>query len=332
MLSRNQLAANLLDRFSDAPSRTLARILYRENLELFPNAEAARSTIRRVRGAIGKQHRKKIAKRYKPYRREGQPAGWVPKCPPSLEEPWVPFELPIGRILSLSDAHIPFHDRPAVEAAVKWGRKWKPDVVLINGDWCDFYSVSRWERDPKHRDLSKEMELCKESLCWLRRQFKKALFVYKIGNHEERWDKYVWNKAPELFNLPQVRLEELLDFEGLGIQRVADVPVLAGALPIFHGHEFQTSANNPVNPARGAFLRAGGSCLIAHHHRTSSHGESDWDHTETMAWSQGCLCGLSPKYARVNRWNHGFAVIEVRSDSQYSVQNLRISKDLIVRP
>jgi len=35
------------------------------------------------------------------------------------------------------------------------------------------------------------------------------------------------------------------------------------------------------------------------------------------------LCGLTPEYARINRWNHGFAIIENNGDS-YKVNNYMI--------
>jgi hypothetical protein len=49
-------------------------------------------------------------------------------------------------------------------------------------------------------------------------------------------------------------------------------------------------------------------------------------HKETFCWSTGCLCDLTPDYSRVNRWNHGFAVVEVDEAGSFNVDNLRISK------
>jgi hypothetical protein len=36
------------------------------------------------------------------------------------------------------------------------------------------------------------------------------------------------------------------------------------------------------------------------------------------------LCDMSPAYARINKWNHGFAAVEVASDGAYDVRNFQI--------
>ena len=35
---------------------------------------------------------------------------------------------------------------------------------------------------------------------------------------------------------------------------------------------------------------------------------------------------MRPEYARVNKWNHGFATVEVAADGNFNVENYRISK------
>jgi hypothetical protein len=78
-----------------------------------------------------------------------------------------------------------------------------------------------------------------------------------------------------------------------------------------------------VNPARWLYLRAQATALCGHFHRTSNHTETDMDGAPTATWSAGCLCGLTPKWLRYNKWNQGFAYIE--SDGyDFRVENLRI--------
>jgi hypothetical protein len=43
------------------------------------------------------------------------------------------------------------------------------------------------------------------------------------------------------------------------------------------------------------------------------------------------LCDLNPEYARVNKWNHGFALVEVAKNKDFEVTNYRISPKGIVR-
>lgn len=324
-------ARELIKKFPKLASLTLGRMLYEQNSTWFPTQDAANQCIRYARGKRGGRLRRsaKVAcpdtvlpKRHK----------WVHECPPSAAEPWLP--VPIdgpAKILSLSDTHFPYHDKDSVEAAVKWGKKFKPDVIVLNGDWMDFYGISRFEKNPKARDFKYEIEIGRDSLSWLRGSFPAARIIYKLGNHDDRWDKFIWKKAPEIWNIDNVQLHNLLHFEDFGIERVGDNPIMAGLLPVFHGHELGKGISSPVNPARGAFLRTLHTILVGHHHRSSSHAEPNLWHDETMTWSQGCLCDRTPEYARVNKWNLGFAAIEVAADNEFNLHNLRISNDYKVR-
>jgi predicted phosphodiesterase len=268
-------------------------------------------------------------------RRENGKSGWVPECPPSSAEPWLPYNIEgPARIGVLSDIHIPYHNQKALQSAVSHLKKhFKPTHILINGDFIDFHTISRWERDPKSRTLADECKIGVECLSWLRGQFKNAEFTYKLGNHCERLDKYIWNKAPELWGLSNVQLRSVLEFEKFSIAEVGDQrPIMAGKLPIFHGHELPRGQSSPVNPARGAYMRTAHTMLMGHLHRPSTHTEPDMFKNDTTCWSTGCLCDCSPQYARINKWSHGFCHVEVEKDGAFNVHNFQITKGGEVRP
>ena len=321
-------AEKLCRKFPDVPNRTLAK---RIAAECKVTIEQARTVIRRIRGAAGKEHREKIPD--KTLFRTPRKAGTKPQMPPSLAKKWEPFELGADVTVGvISDLHLPYHDEQAVAAAVAYLKRMKIDVLLINGDFGDFYTISRWIKDPKKRNFKREIRMQRECLAWLRSQFPKARIVAREGNHELRWSIFLWNSAPEICDLPQVRLPQILGMKKHGIEYVADQrPVMAGKLPIFHGHELGKSISSPVNAGRGVFMRMISTALVGHHHRTSSHTEPNWRHEEIACWSVGCLCDLSPEYARVNSYNHGLAVVDVDTDGQFQVANLRLNSDYVVR-
>lgn len=330
-MTNQQLANNLAAQFPDAPSKSLGRRLYEENKERFMTLNAACLAVRRARGNQGKLHRRDMPATSP---RPNGKSGWAPECPPSQATPWEPLVLDTPcRVLSLSDAHVPYHEPKAIEAAVEHARKkFKPDVVLINGDWCDFYAISRWERDPKKRDFVAELGRCEESLRWLRGRFPKARIIYKEGNHEERYAHYIWNKAPELWGLDACRLENILHLADIGIEMVTERrPVLMGHLPALHGHELTRGLTSPVNQARGAFLRTIHTVLVGHGHSTSTHVQPDLFKREITCWSQGCLCYLHPQFMPVNTWNHGNATVDVAKNGEFDLMNYRISADWKVR-
>ena len=321
-------AEKLCRKFPDAPSRTLAK---RISADCKVGIEHARGLVRIVRGAAGAGQRKKVADKslFQPKRK----AGAKPQLPPSLCETWQPFDLGCDVTVGvISDLHIPYHDQRAVEAAVAYLKKRKPDVLLINGDYGDWYSVSRYMKDPKKRKLKREIKMQRDGLQWLRSQFPKARIVAKEGNHEARWSHFLFNAAPEISEFPQVSLPRILGMKTLGIEYVDNQrPIMAGKLPIFHGHELGKGISSPVNAARGVFMRMISTALVGHHHRTSSHTEPNWRHEEIVCWSTGCLCGLNADYAVINKWNAGFAVVEVAADGQFQVDNLRLNTDYAVR-
>lgn len=334
---------SLLEKFPDTPSRTLARKLFQEHPELFATLNAARGAVRYYRGNKGGTHRERATDKSH-FRENGKAGEVIPEMPPSIAEPWEPYFLPakIKKLLVLSDIHIPYHSELALRTAVDYGIEAGCDGVLLNGDWADFFSISRYDKNPSKVKFRKEMRAIKQMFDWLRAKFPKAPIIAKAGNHEERWDHYLWNHAAVLSDHPHMLLRRWLGFKKRGIEWVGDQrPIIfcgeyvngevVGGLPILHGHELAKGLATPVNQARGMFLRTIHTLLCGHGHRTSQHTEPDLWHHEITCWSTGCLCDLRPEYARTNKWNWGFAVLHRKQGNAYHVDNLRISKKGTVR-
>ena len=324
----HEIVSRLVAAHPDAPAQTLARRLIAEcNGALTLNQ--ARCRIRRAFGVQGKQARAESTARsaFRPPRQAGE----VLAMPRSVARPWEPFRFPaVGRIGILSDVHIPFHDESALGAAVDHLRSVGIAGLLLNGDWADFYGISRFEKNPRDRDFRGELKAVRDSLAWLRQEFPGIPIVFKLGNHEERWRAWLWQHAVEISDEPEMGLDVWLKTERHGITIVDDQRiVMLGELPVLHGHELPRGVSSPVNPARGAFMRLKHTSLTGPQHQTSGHCEPDIWHRETFNWSTGCLCDLTPEYARINRWNHGFAVVDVRNDGQFDVSNLRIADGVV---
>lgn len=318
----HEIVSRLVAAHPDAPAQTLARRLIAEcNGALTLNQANCR--IRRAFGVMGKMQRAEATNRsaFRPPRQAGE----VPQLPPSKADPWEPFTLEPGTIGVLSDIHVPYHDETALRAAVDCLAGERVDTLVLNGDWMDFYSISRHEKNPKHRNLRGELDAAREFLRWVRHQFPLARIVAKDGNHEERWERWLWQHAPEISDEPEMRLDRWMKLGDLEIEHVGDKRiVLAGKLPILHGHEKGNGISSPVNQARGAFLRLHHTVLEGHGHRTSTHAEPDMFGRETVCFSTGCLCDMRPRYAVLNKWNHGAARVQIHADGSFDVTNFRI--------
>jgi hypothetical protein len=308
-----------------APVRKLARMLYTQHPLSFKDEEEARAKIRLVVGKRGNYHRIEASDKSL-FRAE--PGSMNPyNIPKSDETVWEPYILDGSRILGLFDIHCPYHSVSALSAAFEWGRKMKPDTILIGGDGIDSHQLSRFMKDPKKRDFAGELAVFQELIGSIRKAFPKAKIVYKVGNHEERYDAFLYQKAGELSGIEEFSLESIIRKRAGDIEFVTDKRIIkAGDLNIIHGHEFVQGIFNPVNVARGLFLRAKVSAMQGHSHQTSEHTETDMNGRITTTWSVGCLSELHPAYMPLNKWNHGFAFVEVDKSGDFQVHNKRIHK------
>ena len=313
---------------NNMPTLTLARIMYNENVEAFMSVDHARTTLRQIEGKSGIKMRNTI-KDKSLYMTEERPKNpW--KLPESEETKYEPFYIKEKKIAVLSDVHIPYHSIDALSAALDFIQAEKPSAILLNGDILDFYQLSRFGKDPRKRSVAHELQAAREFLDVLA-QFGAKIY-YKIGNHEERYQNYLMMKAPELLGVQQFELQHLLGLNERGIELIGDKRIIkANDLNIVHGHEFGQSIFSPVNVARGLFLRGKVSAMQGHNHQTSSHTETDMNGNIVTTWSLGCLCELNPAYLPINKWNHGFAIIDLHEDLvNYEVRNYRIHKGKIV--
>lgn len=324
-----EMARKLCRMHPDAPARTLAKRLVKECNGAI-TVHQARMRIQRQFGVHGAYHRKSfkgVAPRAK------RQAGEIYAMPKSVASKWTPHVMDVlGPVGILSDVHVPYHSEIAVAAAVGFLKDQNLSAILLNGDIADFYAISRYMKDPTQRDFKSELEAVRAFIVWLRQEFPKIPIVYKLGNHEERWQHWLWQHAAEISDDPRMSLGAWFDLDKHGVALVEDQrPVMLGKLPVLHGHELPKGMAAPVNVARGAFLRTLSTVLVGHSHRTSNHAESDMWHHETACWSTGCLCDLRPDYARINRWNWGFAMATIHKGGAFDVQNFRVMGDGTVR-
>lgn len=321
-MNKQELASQYHDRFPTTPNRTLSRLMHKEQKSAFPSVDSARSALRIIRGAKGDEARKLNVSGARI-----MPLGWQKNVMPKSESrPRRPLLISgPQKIVVMSDLHIPYHDDVAVQAAVNHALEIKPDTIILNGDIGDFYAISRHDKDPR-RVLADELDAIRQFLYWLRGCFPDARIIYKIGNHEDRMERFLVKNAPVLLGVSDFEIPVLLRFDELKIEHVPSLQLIrAGKLPIYHGHELPQGISSPVNPARGMFMRVGESLMCGHWHRVSEHTESTGLNKKYITtWSLGCLCNLSPDYCITNRWGHGMAFVEVKADGNYIVRNHQI--------
>jgi len=322
-MNKTQVCRDYLKKYPNYPNLKLARIIYSENNLLFKDVEQARSAIRKLTGNNGKRSRgydnnfKTDPKPLNPY-----------NLPESYEEKREAFVLPkaCDNILLISDLHIPYHNIKAVTIALDYGKANNVNTIFINGDLIDNHQVSRFETDPKKRSVKQEFDATKQFLVSLRTAFPDAAIYWLKGNHCIRWEKFLLMKVREIWDDEYFQLEERLQLNSVKVKLLDDKTLVkAGKLSITHGHHIFKGVFTPVNPSRGAFLRAKQSLIVGHLHRASHHPEVDLDGKIISCWSTGCLCELKPNYSpMVSNSQHGFAHIIVEKNGDYTVKNYQI--------
>lgn len=320
MNKKSDVVKDYLRRYPDTNKLTLARMIFADHPELYPNVETIRSNIRLFTGASGAKNRKNVKDRE--FIRINNGEYNVKAVNIKTED----FIFPHFKPLILSDIHLPYHEIEPIQIALEYGYKHNVDSIYLNGDILDFYKVSRFIKDGSMMTVKEERDMFFEFIGWIKQNFDVPIF-FKVGNHEERLAHYINEKSPELASLPELSLQNFLKLDELGIQFIdGRQKCVMGKLIVVHGHEFGESIFSPVNPARGLFLRAKCSVLAGHNHQTSEHHENNLKNDSMACFSVGSLCQLSPAYRpfAYTKWNHGFAIPEIDTDGSFTVNNMRI--------
>ncbi len=104
-------------------------------------------------------------------------------------------------VLVVPDTHRPYHDRRAWKLMMAAAKLLQPEVIVIIGDFADFYTVSSHSKDPNRvKQLDVELKDVNEGLDELDKLGAEEK-VFVEGNHCDRLRRYLKDKAPELFGV-----------------------------------------------------------------------------------------------------------------------------------
>ncbi|PYV22393.1 MAG: hypothetical protein DMG24_16925, partial [Acidobacteria bacterium] len=129
-----------------------------------------------------------------------------------------PYELAIVA----NEFQIPFHDEKALLLFKLFLRRERPDWLILNGDFQDFWKISSYDLTPRGgNDFKREIELGRSILRSFRRALPHARITWIEGNHEFRLRKYLIQNARELYGLPGASVPEIFDLKRLKIEYAA---------------------------------------------------------------------------------------------------------------
>lgn len=213
----------------------------------------------------------------------------------------------------VSDAHIPHQDDKAVSKWFESITKNKPDKIIIAGDLLDFWELSSFDKVPKSsKSFIQEIKLGRLFLTNLRKVAVNARIVFVLGNHCFRLKKYLLSVAPELYDLEELSLENLLRLKDNDIEFVdcKEGPSrFVDTYTIDQG--FYVGHFNLSRPSSGATVKAlvdkyGVNIIQGHCHRGGVYYKRLLTGKILTGIESYCLCSLNPSYMSSPNWQGGW--------------------------
>ena len=137
-------------------------------------------------------------------------------------------------VVIANDFQIPFHDERALSLFKLFLRRERPDWLILNGDFQDFWEISSYDLTPRRgQEFKRQIETGQKILRSLRHSLPRARITWIEGNHEFRMRKYLIQNARELYGLPGVSVPDIFDLKRLKIEYAAC-------------HELATIINSPI--------------------------------------------------------------------------------------
>jgi hypothetical protein len=227
------------------------------------------------------------------------------------------------KLAFVTDEHFPYQDEHARYVALQIVRDYQPDIRIAGSDGMDFYSISKFDKNPKRvtDQLQEEIDSWSAGQREWISAAPEAHAFFIIGNHEDRLRKYLW-KHPELSGLEVLQLPTLLNLASLGIyweknkgDRANYELNLFDRLIVKHGDIIRTHSSYT---ARAELEREAYSIsvLTGHSHRGGTHYMRTRQGI-VLAQECFCLCDLEPEYIAHPNWQQGLVLAEVTAKSLF---------------
>lgn len=223
-------------------------------------------------------------------------------------------------VVIANDFHVPFHNKNGVQAWLELCRDLQPEVIVINGDFLDCYSVSDFKQAPGMPALQDEIDAGLAILEQLRRYCPVSEIHYTEGNHEVRLKRMI-KSHHGLYKLKAFRLEELLEFGRLNIAFKAYGDILyLGELAVYHGEAVRGYAGGSakVELEKGGFKHI----VTGHTHRLAFFHQKGYTGNRTAVENGGLYDITSCEYKLNPNWMNGFCIVHQNPATGWQQMNL----------
>jgi len=219
--------------------------------------------------------------------------------------------------VALFDLHMPKHNAHCLDIAVDFIRDFKPNKLILGGDFLNLSCISHWKEgqigDQLGEDIDRDYDMANDALDRLMKGFKGEV-IYIMGNHED-WIRQYAQIYPSIANI--IKLDRNLKVKERGIKIIPLNEVyFVGKLGFTHG--LYTGDHHTLKT-----IRAGYNCSLRYGHTHDRQVDTqvapvDKKHHHTVE-SCGCLCDMNPDYmkSKPSKWIHGLQFGYVDEKSGY---------------
>lgn len=213
------------------------------------------------------------------------------------------------KICFVGDLHVPYHNKAFTKYTIARIAKIRPDIIIAGGDWCDWYALSNFSKDPARlgtlqSDLDQTNEIMGKFSIHTER------LIYIVGNHEERLVRYRRQKAPELDSLRAMSLSNLMELDKIDNVELMDFsnPEFEyGKMLFVHGHRLSMHSSYS---AKLQYDFYGGSGVMGHCHRTGFYSKTMGKITHTWFEAGGLFDIDQADWTHRPNWTNAFMVFE----------------------
>lgn len=237
------------------------------------------------------------------------------------------------KFIAISDIH---SETKYIKLLYKFFQDFNPDYFIINGDSCDFDSISSYNShkigavgyDQVISDTKKEIEICKSIINNIHKYSKRSHKIFIEGNHDDRYNDFFRYNIPNGNNfIPLKHSLGMDEWEYINLGRFKKI----GKLYFMHGEKFNGDAF-----VKTCCLKMRKNIRLGHHHTNQTYMiTSPLDSKDIVECkSIGCLCSKDPHYLKgiTNRWINSFLVGYLYDNGNYQDFTINIIKDKFIAP
>lgn len=220
----------------------------------------------------------------------------------------------LTKTMVIPDMHFPYHDRAVWSCIKKVIRGEKPSTIVWIGDGFDFFAASSFSKNPLRRqslrDEVREGQVEFDAVVRLGCD----RMIYCEGNHEHRLERYLCERAPELYGMVSARGLVVRDWAG-----VEWVPyrkhVQVGK--VLYSHDLGFAG---VYAGRHTLQAAGTNIVFGHTHRGGTVFEGTHRGERRFSLNVGWGGGLDQvdymHKVKTKDWQHGFGWLRTDDTSR----------------